>query len=221
MRKTTSIAAVAAAVLALTLTGCGEDDDKGSGAPEKSAQAGGSQDGGTESAGPGGESDAPSSTPSPRASDKADKAGEADKADEAGQAREKNQADGGDDAKAPRPSRTSGDGSSGSSGSSGSGGSGGTGGGGGDRGPVNVQGKWYVPIRLDGKLVVMTVNGTSFSITNGGKSCNGTISAGMAVRADCGSVNNGTASVGDGGETLTFNWQNGRPDKFVRTPPSA
>lgn len=86
-----------------------------------------------------------------------------------------------------------------------------------------IQGTWYPPARLpDGGLPVLTVSGGSFSISNGGRVVTGTIDSGMNVRASFqGETATGTAVLGNGGQTLTFNWNDGSPsDRFSRTKPA-
>ncbi|MFD9864646.1 hypothetical protein [Streptomyces alboflavus] len=89
-------------------------------------------------------------------------------------------------------------------------------------GPQSVQGTWYHVRRgTGGRLIVLTVNGTSMSMTSGGKSCPGTITSAMVIRATCmGESAAGTARLSGG--QLTFAWPDGSGnDYFRRTQPAA
>ncbi|MFH8365597.1 hypothetical protein [Streptomyces sp. NPDC018031] len=86
-----------------------------------------------------------------------------------------------------------------------------------------VQGTWYFSLRApDGGIPVMTVSGGSFTIAHGDRSVTGTIDAALNVRADFqGQVNTGKATLGNGGQSLTFTWNDGTPpDRFSRTKPA-
>ncbi|MFD5704142.1 hypothetical protein [Streptomyces lasiicapitis] len=89
-------------------------------------------------------------------------------------------------------------------------------------GPQSVQGTWYHVTRgSGGRLIVLTVNGTSMDMRSGGKSCPGTITSAMVIRATCmGEVGSGTATLSGG--QLTFKWPGqGGNDYFRRTQPPA
>lgn len=89
-------------------------------------------------------------------------------------------------------------------------------------GPQSVQGTWYHVRRgSGGRLIVLTVNGTSMNMASGGKSCPGTITAAMVIRATCmGESAAGTARLSGG--QLTFAWPDGSGnDYFRRTQPAA
>lgn len=89
-------------------------------------------------------------------------------------------------------------------------------------GPQSVQGTWYHVRRgTGGRLIVLTINGTSMNMASGGKSCPGTITSAMVIRATCmGESAAGTARLSDG--QLTFAWPDGSGnDYFRRTQPAA
>lgn len=89
-------------------------------------------------------------------------------------------------------------------------------------GPQSVQGTWYHVTRgSGGRVIVLTINGTSMDMRSGGKSCPGTITSAMAIRATCmGEVGTGQASLSGG--QLTFKWPGqGGNDYFRRTQPPA
>ncbi|MFE2180903.1 hypothetical protein [Streptomyces sp. NPDC059455] len=195
MRKMNAAVTVAVAVLALALTGCGKDDDKGaqsSGASDKTASAQKADDAerGTASAAPTSASPSPSRTKpakspsaspsSPRATRTADGTTPAPR-----RTTPKTQA--------PAPTRAG--------------------------APASVQGTWYSTVRdPNGKPLVMTVSGGSLSVGYQGKSCPGTISASMAVTMSCQgeTISGGHAVVSGDGQSLTVNWPQGNPDRYVR-----
>ncbi|MFD9904136.1 hypothetical protein [Streptomyces sp. NPDC059063] len=89
-------------------------------------------------------------------------------------------------------------------------------------GPQSVQGTWYHVARgSGGRLIVLTVNGTSMNMRSGGKSCPGTITAAMTITATCmGEVGRGRATLSGG--QLSFVWPgDGGTDYFRRTQPPA
>ncbi|MFE2441102.1 hypothetical protein ACH4TQ_00830 [Streptomyces sp. NPDC021218] len=196
MRKMNAAATVAVAVLALALTGCGKDDDKGaqsSGTSDKTAaaQKGDGAERGTASATPTGASPSPSRTKpaakspgaspsSPRATRTADGVPPAPRRTAP-------------KTRAPAPTRAG--------------------------APASVQGTWYSEVRdPNGKPLVMTVTGGSLTVGYQGKSCPGTISASMAVSMTCQgeTISGGTAVVSGDGQSLTINWPQGKPDRYVR-----
>ncbi|MFD0418936.1 hypothetical protein [Streptomyces sp. NPDC127108] len=92
----------------------------------------------------------------------------------------------------------------------------------GTSGPQSVQGTWYHVARgSGGRLIVLTINGTSMNMASGSKSCPGTITSAMVIRATCmGESAAGTARLSGG--QLTFAWPNGGGnDYFRRTQPAA
>ncbi|QKV92874.1 hypothetical protein HUT19_14845 [Streptomyces sp. NA02950] len=196
MRKSTSIAAAAVAVLALTLTGCG-GDDKDSGSPAKGGKATGQTTGKRDT------TSSPSADASPSPS-------------RTGGAKTKKKESPGTSA-SPRPTRTSAAPAPAPSRTrtataaptrpAGA--------------PQSVQGTWYVPVRGSNGLATLSVSGTSWTMAYSGQSCSGTINAAMAISASCqGESATGRAVVSNGGENLTFNWNSGEPDRFVRTKPT-
>ncbi|MCQ6251221.1 hypothetical protein [Streptomyces malaysiensis] len=196
MRKINAAATVAVAVLALALTGCGNDDDKGdqsSGTSDRTAAAEQADDTerGTPSATPTGASPSPSRTKpaekSPGASPSSPRATRT--------------ADG----TTPAPRRTAPRTRAPAQPPAGA--------------PASVQGTWYSEVRdPNGNALVMTVTGGSLTVGYQGKSCPGTISAGMAVTMTCQgeTISGGQAVVSDGGQRLTVNWPQGKPDRYVR-----
>ncbi|MFD8282936.1 hypothetical protein ACFV47_27670 [Streptomyces solisilvae] len=196
MRKINAAATVAVAVLALALTGCGNDDDKGdqsSGTSDRTAAAEQAADAerGTPSATPTGASPSPSRTKpaekSPGASPSSPRATRT--------------ADG----TTPAPRRTAPRTQAPAQPPAGA--------------PASVQGTWYSEVRdPNGNALVMTVTGGSLTVGYQGKSCPGTISAGMAVTMTCQgeTISGGQAVVSDGGQRLTVNWPQGKPDRYVR-----
>ncbi|GHC56591.1 hypothetical protein GCM10010349_24070 [Streptomyces flavofungini] len=89
-------------------------------------------------------------------------------------------------------------------------------------GPQSVQGTWYHVRRgTGGRLIVLTINGTSMNMASGGKSCPGSITSAMVIRATCmGESAAGTARLSGG--QLTFAWPDGSGnDYFRRTQPAA
>lgn len=195
MRKSTSIAAAAVAVLALTLTGCG-GDDKDSGSSAKGGKATGQTTGKRDT----------TSSPSADASPSPSRTGGAKKKKEspgtsAGPRPTRTSA-----APVPAPSRTR-TATAAPTRPAGA--------------PQSVQGTWYVPVRGSNGLATLSVSGTSWTMAYSGQSCSGTINAAMAISASCqGESATGRAVVSNGGENLTFNWNSGEPDRFVRTKPT-
>ncbi|MGI5352647.1 hypothetical protein ACQEU8_31345 [Streptomyces sp. CA-250714] len=194
MRGKTSLVVGAVAALALTLTGCGgEEDGKNPAAadkPKQKSSASPHKDSASPSAKPSaGKSASPSAKPSAKPKPTAAKP----------------------TSKAPAPRPSNGSGSTGGSS------------GGGAAAPASVQGSWYYPFLIRGKAITMTVNGTSFTVTaaaSGGKSCSGTINSSMQISSSCGGKpENGRAVLGEGGQKLTLQWNSGQPDRFVRTRP--
>ncbi|NIY67763.1 hypothetical protein SMALB_5828 [Streptomyces malaysiensis] len=187
---------MAVAVLALALTGCGKDDDKGdqsSGTSDRTAAAEQADDAerGTPSATPTGASPSPSRTKpaekSPGASPSSPRATRT--------------ADG----TTPAPRRTAPRTQAPAQAPAGA--------------PASVQGTWYSEVRdPNGNALVMTVTGGSLTVGYQGRSCPGTISAGMAVTMTCQgeTISGGQAVVSDGGQRLTVNWPQGKPDRYVR-----
>ncbi|MFD8382815.1 hypothetical protein ACFV2X_30610 [Streptomyces sp. NPDC059679] len=196
MRITTSIAATAVAVLALTLTGCGGDDGDGKSALPAKDDTGTSQSEKTGKPSPSGTNasgDMKSSSPTPTPSRTPAKSTPVP-------SRTTTSAP----TKAPVPSRTS-------------------------AAPpttpsklASVQGNWYYPVRdASGNVITLRISGTSMSASGNKGTCSGTINASMAVTFSCqGETTNGTAQLSNGGQTITFNWSSGNPDRFVRTKPA-
>ncbi|KUJ69848.1 hypothetical protein ACZ90_08645 [Streptomyces albus subsp. albus] len=194
----TSTVAAAVAVLALTLTGCGGDDKDDSGAaPGRAEQSGGRAGSAPPAAGKG--SSSPGAHPS---------------AGRTGGPKSPRPAPSRTPIRSQAPAGTSGGTSGGTGGASG----GATSGAGSSR-PAGVQGVWYsVAQSPNGQPLVLTVNGGSFTVRMGAKTLNGTISAGMAIRASYGGDSmSGTAALGNGGQRLSFNWNDGSTDIFART----
>ncbi|OPF71206.1 hypothetical protein VT50_0234925 [Streptomyces antioxidans] len=187
-------ATVAVAVLALALTGCGKDDDKGAsshGATDKpvTAHKGDDAKHGTASATP------TSASPSPSRTKPAKKPGGSPTTPRATRA-----AEGSTPAPRHTPPKTQAPPAR-------------------PGAPASVQGTWYSTVRdPNGKPVVMTVSGSSLSIGYQGKSCPGTINSSMAVTLSCQgeTVSGGHAVVSGDGQKLTVNWPQGKPDQFVR-----
>ncbi|MEU1790793.1 hypothetical protein ABZ553_33950 [Streptomyces sparsogenes] len=200
MRITNSIAATAVAVLALTLTGCGGDGDgdnsaasaKDDKAAGRSKDAGGPTPSGAEETG-----DMKSASPTATASPSRGKA--PSRAATPAPSRTTSAP-----AKAPAPSRTTAAPPTAPSRLS------------------QVQGAWYYPMRdANGNLITLRISGSSMTASGNKGTCSGTISASMAVTFTCqGATTNGTARLSDGGQTLTFNWSDGNPDRFVRAKPA-
>ncbi|GAA0655305.1 hypothetical protein GCM10009548_22190 [Streptomyces malaysiensis subsp. malaysiensis] len=196
MRKINAAATVAVAVLALALTGCGKDDDKGdqsSGTSDRTAAAEQADDAerGTPSATPTGASPSPSRT----------KPAEKSPGARPSSPRATRTADG----TTPAPRRTAPRTQAPAQPPAGA--------------PASVQGTWYSEVRdPNGNALVMTVTGGSLTVGYQGKSCPGTISAGMAVTMTCQgeTISGGQAVVSDGGQRLTVNWPQGKPDRYVR-----
>ncbi|GAA2333335.1 hypothetical protein [Streptomyces cuspidosporus] len=198
MRITNSIAATAVAVLAFTLTGCGDDgDDSKSAAPTKDDKATTrAEDAGRSTPSAGGDSgDMKSSRPTPTPSRAKAPSGTATPAPSRTTSAP---------SKAPAPSRTTAAPPTTSSQLS------------------RVQGAWYYPMRdANGNLITLRISGTSMSASGNKGTCSGTISASMAATFTCqGATTSGTARLSDGGRTLTFNWSDGNPDRFVRAKPA-
>ncbi|OEV28016.1 hypothetical protein AN220_03170, partial [Streptomyces nanshensis] len=83
-----------------------------------------------------------------------------------------------------------------------------------------VQGTWYFPYRVRGRAVTFTVNGGSYTVQGVGARCSGTVSRGLRLGGSCrGRAMTGRAVLGDGGRSLTLDWDNGRPDRFSRARP--
>ncbi len=83
-----------------------------------------------------------------------------------------------------------------------------------------VQGTWYFPYRVSGRAVTFTVTGGSYTVQGVGARCTGTVSRGLRLGGSCrGRAMTGRAVPGDGGRTLTLDWDNGRPDHFSRARP--
>ncbi|MEU0928076.1 hypothetical protein [Streptomyces malaysiensis] len=196
MRKINAAATVAVAVLALALTGCGKDDDKGdqsSGTSDRTADAKQADDAerGTPPATPTGASPSPSRT----------KPAEKRPGASPSSPRATRTADG----TTPAPRRTAPRTQAPAQPPAGA--------------PASVQGTWYSEVRdPNGNALVMTVTGGSLTVGYQGKSCPGTISAGMAVTMTCQgeTISGGQAVVSDGGQRLTVNWPQGKPDRYVR-----
>ncbi len=199
VRKNASLVVGASVVLALTLTGCG-DDVKASKAPEKSAQDSHAKD--KDKA----KDPSPSHSPSKSASPSAPPKPKPTRA-----------------AKPPGTSGTSGGNSGGGRASKPGttpGGSSSTGGSG--AGAASAQGNWYYPYRLNGKTLALSVSGTSFTIrvSPSGKSCSGTISSSLRIATTCkGEPSNGQAVITEGGQKISLNWDNDKPDQFGRAKP--
>ncbi|NUS81260.1 MAG: hypothetical protein HOY75_00520 [Streptomyces sp.] len=195
MRITTSIAATAVAVLALTLTGCGGDDDgksalpakgdTGTSRPEKTGKPSPSGTGAS------GDMKSPSPTPTPTSSKTPGKSTPVP-------SRTTTSAP----TKAPVPSRTS----TAPPTASGQ--------------LASAQGTWYFRIRdANGNLLTLRINGTSMALTGPDKTCPGTLSSSMAASFSCaGKTLNGTARVS--GQTLSLRWTDGTTDQFSRTKPA-
>ncbi|MEW2217718.1 hypothetical protein AB0939_00150 [Streptomyces sp. NPDC006990] len=83
-----------------------------------------------------------------------------------------------------------------------------------------VQGTWYFPYRVRGRAVTFTVTGGSYTVQGVGARCSGTVSRGLRLGGSCrGRAMTGRAVLGDGGRSLTLDWDNGRPDRFSRARP--
>ncbi|MES4906803.1 MULTISPECIES: hypothetical protein [unclassified Streptomyces] len=197
MRITTSIAAGAVTVLALTLTGCGGDDGGGKTAAPAKDDKGASRSEDTAKPSPSGtgasgdmKSSSPTATPSRTPSRTATPA----------PSRSTTSAP----TKAPVPRRTTAAPPTAPSQLS------------------RVQGTWYYPMRdANGNLITLRISGTSMSASGNKGTCSGTISASMATSFTCGGeTTSGTAQLSDGGQTITFNWSSGNPDRFVRAKPA-
>ncbi|MEU9790842.1 hypothetical protein AB0E27_09440 [Streptomyces sparsogenes] len=197
MRITNSIAATAVAVLAVTLTGCGDDGDSESAAPAKDDKAAArAEDAGRSTPSASGDSgDMKSSRPTPTPSRSKAPSRTATPAPSRTTSAP---------SKAPAPSRTT------------------------VAPPATpsrlsrVQGAWYYPMRdANGNLITLRINGSSMTAGGNKGTCSGTISASMAATFTCqGATTSGTARLSDGGQTLTFNWSDGNPDRFVRAKPA-
>ncbi|MFE9332414.1 hypothetical protein [Streptomyces sp. NPDC006925] len=83
-----------------------------------------------------------------------------------------------------------------------------------------VQGTWYFPYRVSGRAVTFTVTGGSYTVQGVGARCTGTVSRGLRLGGSCrGRAMTGRAVLGDGGGSLTLDWDDGRPDRFSRARP--
>ncbi|MGO4417926.1 hypothetical protein AB4Z54_03925 [Streptomyces sp. MCAF7] len=193
MRITTSIAATAVAVLALTLTGCGGDDDGKSALPTKD-DTGSSQSekpGKPTPSGTGASGDMKSASPTPTPSRTPGKSTPVP-------SRTTTSAP----TKAPVPSRTS----AAPPTTSGQ--------------LASAQGTWYFRLRdANNNLLTLRINGTSMALTGPDKTCPGTLTSSMAASFSCaGKTLNGTARVS--GQALSLSWTDGTTDQFSRTKPA-
>ncbi|MGH4032536.1 hypothetical protein ACQB60_26760 [Actinomycetota bacterium Odt1-20B] len=205
MRKTSFMAAAVVAAFALTLTGCGGgDDDTGAAGSEDTSSA------------PSSSEATPSTRPTPTRHPTPTRTTKSPTSKATPTPRRTPTARPTTPSRAPKPAPSRPGGNTGGSG--GSGGSGGTGGSG-----SGVQGTWYHAVRLpNGQLGVLTIRGTSFSESAGGRTCAGTIVS-MKVTLSCGgSSNTGRATVtGSGsGQKMAVTWPDGSADRYTRTKPS-
>ncbi|MFI0814786.1 hypothetical protein ACH4TX_06335 [Streptomyces sp. NPDC021098] len=193
MHKATPLAATAVVVLALTLTGCGNDDEKGSGPSGTSDKAAATPSSPSASASA---TRGPSATPS--RTDKTEKRPRTDSARPDGPASTR-------PATTPAAPRTSTAPPSPTRPAAAS----------------SVQGTWYYGAQGQNGMAVLTVSGTSWTLSYNGSSCPGTITADLAITSTCqGESASGRAVVSNNGQNLAFNWNTGTPDHFVRTKPT-
>ncbi|GGR97444.1 hypothetical protein GCM10010252_40120 [Streptomyces aureoverticillatus] len=197
MRRIPAVATCAAAVLALALTGCGGDDDKkrdkGASGSTGSVQEP-AKDDGKKAGAKKTASPTPSRTKKPKATVSPTPARTSTPTAAATPTRPRTSAPAVPPKKTTRPAT----------------------------GPQSVQGTWYHVTRgSGGRLIVLTVNGTSMDMRSGTKSCPGTITSAMEIRATCmGEVGTGKATLSGG--QLTFAWPGqGGNDYFRRTQPPA
>ncbi len=210
----------AAAVLVFALSGCaGEGDGKNPGATERTRPAAGAG----RSAGPSGArpgpSDSAAASAAHSAASSAAPAGRAapaeeDSADEHSAAEDSAAATGRPADSASPPASATGATRPGRSGTPRQRGSAS------GAGIDAVQGTWYFPYRVRGRAVTFTVNGGSYTVQGVGARCSGTVSSGLRLGGSCrGRAMTGRAVLGDGGRSLTLDWDNGRPDRFSRARP--
>jgi len=196
VHKATSLAATAVVVLALTLTGCGNDGEKDKGPSGTSDKAASGQPGKADATTASPSADATrSASPGPSRTHKAEK--------RPGTSTTRPDRPAATTPSAPRTTRTTPPAPSRPA------------------SPSSVQGTWYYAVQGKNGAPLLTVSGTSWTLSYNGNSCSGTIAADLAISSTCqGESASGQAVVSNNGQNLAFNWTTGTPDRFVRTKPA-